>query len=89
MDDYLEGENSVVFEDATFSLTRLKISFVSALISWAELIANGEHSFVRILLCILLRARFRGSRCSFVQSWSSPVYSRYTLGLTSRLLFLC
>ena len=62
MDGYLEGENSVVFEDATFSLTRLKISFVSDLISWAGLIANGEHSFVRILLCILLRARFRGSR---------------------------
>ena len=45
--------NRVIFEDAVFSLSKLKTSFVSAVISWAGLIANGEHSFVRIFLCIL------------------------------------
>ena len=45
--------NGVIFEEDVFSLSRLKTSFVSALISWVGLIANGEHFFVRILLCIL------------------------------------
>ena len=44
--------NRVIFEDAVFSRSRLKTPFVSALISWVGLIANGEHSFVRILSCI-------------------------------------
>ena len=46
--------NEVVFEDAVFSLSRLKTSFVSALISWVGLIVNGERSFVHSL-----RAGFR------------------------------
>ena len=48
-----KGRNRVIFEDAVFSLSRLKTSFVSALISWAGLIANGEHSFVHSLRVIV------------------------------------
>ena len=45
--------NIIVFEDEIFSLHRLKLSFISALISWAGKIVNEECSLVRILLCIL------------------------------------
>ena len=45
--------NRVIFEDVVFSLFRLKTSFVIALISWAGLIANGEHSFVYSLRVIV------------------------------------
>ena len=45
--------NRVVYEDVVFSPNRMKLSFVSALISWAGLIPNVECSLVRILLCIL------------------------------------
>ena len=45
--------NKLIFHDETFSLNRLKISFISVVISWAGLIAIVECSFVRILLCIL------------------------------------
>ena len=45
--------NRVVFEDVVFSPNRMKLSFVSALISWARLIPNMECSLARILLCIL------------------------------------
>ena len=39
----LERErNRVVFEDVVFSPNRMKLSFVSALISWAKLIPNVE-----------------------------------------------
>ena len=44
--------NRIVFEDEIFSLNRLKLSFISALISWAGKIVNEECSLVRIL-CIL------------------------------------
>ena len=45
--------NIVVFEDYIFSPNRLKTSFISALISWARIIANVKCSIVRTLLCIL------------------------------------
>ena len=45
--------NMIVFEEVTFSLTRLKTSFVSTFISWVGILVNREHSFVTILLCIL------------------------------------
>ena len=45
--------NRIVFEDEVFSPNRMKLSFVSALISWAGLILNVECSLARILLCIL------------------------------------
>ena len=41
------------FEDAMFSLNRLKLSFVSSLNSWAWFITDVNHYIVRILLCIL------------------------------------
>ena len=44
--------NTVVFEDVVFSPNRMKLSFVSALISWAGLIPDVEWSLARILLCI-------------------------------------
>ena len=45
--------NRVVFEDVAFSPNRMKLSFVSVLISWAGLVPNVECSLARILLCIL------------------------------------
>ena len=45
--------NRIVFDDVPFSLSRLKTSFVSMLVSWAGSIELGECSIVRILLCIL------------------------------------
>ena len=45
--------NRVVFIDLPFSYSRLKISFVSALSSWADILDVEEDTFVRILLCIL------------------------------------
>ena len=44
--------NTIVFEDVVFSQNRMKLSFVSALISWARLIPDVEWSLARILLCI-------------------------------------
>ena len=43
----------IVFEDATFSYDRLKLSFITALNSLASLISKVDHSSVRIPLCIL------------------------------------
>ena len=48
-----------------FSLKRLKLTFISSLISWAGLIANVECSFVRILM-YSLRVCFLGGRFLFV-----------------------
>ena len=45
--------NRIVFDDVPFSLSRLKSSFVSLLISWAGCIETEEGTFVRILLCRL------------------------------------
>ena len=42
--------NRIVFEDATFFLNRLKLSFVSSLNSWAGLLSNVTYSIVRILV---------------------------------------
>ena len=36
--------NKIVFEDATFSHGRLKLSFISSLTSWAGLIPEMDHS---------------------------------------------
>ena len=44
--------NKVVFEDVAFSPNRTKLSFFSALISWAGLIPNVECSLARIISCI-------------------------------------
>ena len=41
--------NKIVFEDATFSYDKLKLSFISSLSSRAWLILNMDHS----ILCIL------------------------------------
>ena len=41
-------KNQIVFNDVPFSLTRLKSSFVSMLVSWAGYIEVEEGSFVRI-----------------------------------------
>ena len=45
--------NRVVFEDMVFSPNRMKLFFISALISWVGLIPNVDYSLARILLCIL------------------------------------
>ena len=43
----------IVFEEVTFSLTRLKTSFVSTFISWVGILVNREHSFVYSLRAFL------------------------------------
>ena len=45
--------NRIVFDDVPFSISRLKTSFVSMLVSWAGSIELEECSIVRILLYIL------------------------------------
>ena len=45
--------NKIVFEDETFCLNRLKLSFLSTLTSWAGNFVYEDCSFLRILLCIL------------------------------------
>ena len=54
--------NRVVFEDKGFSRTRLKSCFLKSLSSWASLVHDVEHSFVRDILCISL-ALFGGLVC--------------------------
>ena len=44
--------NRIVFEDECFSRTRLKSCFLRSISSWASLIQDVEHSFVRGILCI-------------------------------------
>ena len=39
--------NRVVFEDMVFSPNRMKLFFISALISWVGLIPNVEYSLAR------------------------------------------
>ena len=85
--------NRVVLEDGIFSLHRLELSFISALISWAGLIDNVECSFVRILLYSLSALSFGGGRFLFlpflfVQAWC-PLYTPCILrGSPSSLSFL-
>ena len=43
-----------MFEDKGFSRTRLKSCFLKSLSSWASLVHDVEHSFVRDILCISL-----------------------------------
>ena len=45
--------NWIIFEDVPFSLSRLKTSFASMLVSWAGCIEVKECFSIRILLCIL------------------------------------
>ena len=76
-------ERRVIFEDAVFSLSRLKNSFVSALISWAGLIANEEHSFVyslRVIVYCLLP--------SFCVGLVFPCILLYTLGCLLGFFFV-
>ena len=42
--------NRIIFEDATFSTLRLKISFIRSLYTLAGFIPNADISFLRILL---------------------------------------
>ena len=42
-----------MFEDATFSYDRLKLSFISSLNFWADSFPDMYLSIVRIFLCIL------------------------------------
>ena len=42
-----------MFEDAIFSYSMLKLSFISSLTSWAGLIPDLDHYIVGIFLCIL------------------------------------
>ena len=42
-----------MFDNATFSYDRLKLSFISSLTSWAGSFPNMDPSIVRIFLCIL------------------------------------
>ena len=45
--------NRIGFDDMPFSLSRLKTSFVSMLVSWGGSIELEECFIVKILLCIL------------------------------------
>ena len=42
-----------MFIDESFSMTRLKTSFISMYASWANCFELGDCSLERILLCIL------------------------------------
>ena len=42
--------NRVIFEDATFSTLRLKLSVIRSLFTWAGCIPKADISFVRLLL---------------------------------------
>ena len=46
-------ENRIVFDNVDFSFFRLKTSFISIFVYWANCLELGECSLVRILLCIL------------------------------------
>ena len=41
-----------MFEEKGFSRTRLKSRFLNSFSSWASLVHNEEHSFVRDIMCI-------------------------------------
>ena len=45
--------NRVVFENESFSISRLKQSFITSLVAWAGLIYEGDYSIISLLLCIL------------------------------------
>ena len=45
--------NRVVFEDKAFSKTRLKSCFLFSFSSWASLVHDVEHPFVRDIFSIL------------------------------------
>ena len=45
--------NRIVYEDETFCLNRMKLSFISTLTSWAGNFVYEDRSFLRIILCIL------------------------------------
>ena len=42
--------NRIIFEDATFSTLKLKISFIQSLYTWAGCIPNADIFYLRILL---------------------------------------
>ena len=44
--------NRVVFEEKGFSRTRLKSCLLNSFSSWASLVHDEEHSFVRDIMCI-------------------------------------
>ena len=45
--------NKIVFDNVDFSFFRLKTSFISMFVYWANCLELGECSLVRVLLCIL------------------------------------
>ena len=45
--------NRIVFDNVDFSFSRLKTSFISRFVYWANCLELGKCSLVRILMCIL------------------------------------
>ena len=45
--------NRIVFDNVDFCFSRLKTSFISIFVYWANCLELGECSLARILLCIL------------------------------------
>ena len=51
--EIFKERNMIVFENESFSSSRLKQAFINSLTTWAGLIYEGDYSIVRLLLCIL------------------------------------
>ena len=83
-----------MFDNVDFSFSRLKSSFISLFVYWANCLELGECSLVRILLFFFfwysLGLSFLCVRCwlLFVYVKSCFVYSLYLGGFLT-LLFLC
>ena len=78
--------NHIVFDDMSFSLSMLKTSFVSILVSWARSIELEECSIIRILFVHYIGFLMGGRFFPLFLYRSSS--SLYTMGLLSSLLFL-
>ena len=46
-------KNRLVFENESFSIIRLKQSFITSLVACTGLIYEGDYSIISLLLCIL------------------------------------
>lgn len=51
--ELFKGRNWVVSENLEFSVNRIKLSFISFVISWVRTFDVGGSSFISLLLCIL------------------------------------
>ena len=78
--------NHIVFDDMPFSLSMLKTSFLSILVSWARSIELEECSIIRIVFVHYIGFPMGGRFFPFFLYRSSS--SLYTMGLLSLLLFL-